>query len=486
MHRATVAVVGGGIAGLAAAWQLRRAAAGAGGAQTTAPPRVLVFEAAPRFGGRIRSERRDGFLLEGGPDSFVTRKPQAVELARELGLGDRLLDTREENHRVRIVHRGRLVDLPSDMGTALPCRLAPIWGSELLSWRGKLRLSLERVIPRRRATGDESLAAFLRRRFGREVLDRLAGPVLAGIYLADPETLSLSATFPQFAEIERRHGSVMRAMAGGGGGGVPAPAARRVTLAGGVGELADALLAALEADAGVELHAAAPVRRLVRDALVRDGGGWRLELADGGTSDAALHADAAVLALPAWAAAGLVADWAPRLAGGLAAVPYVSTATVSLGYRQSDLPRPLDGFGFVVPAAEGRRITACTWSSAKFDGRAAAGCALLRAFLGGPRGEHHLAADDDTLVAIAREELADLMGLDTTLACEPLLTAVHRHPRATPQYLVGHRERVAEMTAQLPPGLALAGAAYHGIGIPDCIASGRRAADAVVAALAAG
>jgi oxygen-dependent protoporphyrinogen oxidase len=255
---------------------------------------------------------------------------------------------------------------------------------------------------------------------------------------------------------------------------VPAPAAARVTLAGGVGELADALLAALEADPGVELHAATPVRR-----LVRDGDGWRLE---GGTD---LEADAAVLALPAWAAAGLVADWAPRLAGGLAAVPYVSTATVSLGYRQSDLPRPLDGFGFVVPAAEGRRITACTWSSAKFDGRAAPGCALLRAFLGGPRGEHHLAADDDALVTLAREELADLMGFETKLGGEPLLTAVHRHPRATPQYLVGHRERVAELTAQLPPGLALAGAAYHGIGIPDCIASGRRAADAVLAALAA-
>jgi oxygen-dependent protoporphyrinogen oxidase len=468
MHRATVAVVGGGIAGLAAAWQLRRGAPVRAAEGRTAP-RVHLFEAAPRFGGRIATERRDGFLLEGGPDSFVTRKPQAVELARELGLEHRLLDTREENHRVRIVHRGRLVDLPSDAGTALPCRMAPIWGSELLSWRGKLRLSLERVIPRRRGAGDESLADFLRRRFGREVLERLAGPVLAGIYLADPETLSLAATFPHLSEIERRHGSVMRAMSGGGGHGVPAPAARRVTLAGGVGELADALVAALADDPEVELHAASPVR-----ALAPDGDGWRLET-DGAD---ALRADGAVLALPAWAAAGLVAPWDADLAAGLAGVPYVSTATVSLAYRESDLAQPLDGFGFVVPAREGRRITACTWSSAKFDGRAADGCALLRAFLGGPAGEHHLAADDDALVRTARDELADLMGLTG----EPLFAAVHRHPRATPQYKVGHRERVAELTARLPPGLALAGAAYRGIGIPDCIASGRRAADALLTA----
>ena len=453
---ATVAVVGGGIAGLAAAWELARCGRP-----------VTLLEAAPRCGGKIASERRGGFLVEGGPDSFVTRKPQAVELARRLGLGDRLVETREENHRVRILHRGRLVDLPTDAGSALPCRLAPIWGTQLLSWRGKLRLTLERVVPRRRAEGDESLGAFLRRRFGREVMERFAGPVLAGIYLADPETLSLAATFPQFAEIERRHGSVLRAMAGGGGRGVPAPAAARVSFAGGVGELADALAAALEGSATATLRTGCAVA-----ALAAAGDGWSLTLGDGSE----LRAAAVVLATPAYVTAPLVAPHAPETAARLAAIRHVSTASVTLGYRESDLSTPLDGFGFVVPAAEGRGITACTWSSAKFAGRAEPGRALLRAFLGGPRGERWLECDDEGLVAIARRELADLMGL----TAEPLLTAVHRHRHGTPQYEVGHRERIEAAEAALPAGLHLAGSAYHGIGIPDCIASGARAAARVI------
>jgi oxygen-dependent protoporphyrinogen oxidase len=453
VHR--VAVIGGGIAGLAAAWELSRAGRA-----------VTLLDAAPRFGGKIASERHGGFLVESGPDSFVTRKPQAVELARELGLGDRLLETREENHRVRILHRGRLVDLPSDGGSALPCRLAPIWGSELLSWRGKLRLTLERWVPRRRADGDESLAAFLRRRFGREVLERFAGPVLAGIYLADPETLSLRAAFPQFAEIEKRHGSVLKAMQASQGRGMPAPAAARVTLRGGLGELVEGLVAELEAGAGVEMRTGAAVTSLTRGA-----DGWRLGMEAGAPVEAA----AVVLAAPASIAAPLIEPHAPETAAVLARIRYVSTAAVTLGCREADLPESLDGFGFVVPAAEGRRITACTWSSAKFDDRAEPGTALLRAFLGGPRGEHLLEEDDEVLVRVAREELADLMGL----AGEPLMTAVHRHRQGTPQYEVGHQERIAAAEAALPAGLHLAGSAYHGIGIPDCIASGRRTAAAV-------
>ncbi|HMB53581.1 MAG TPA: protoporphyrinogen oxidase [Thermoanaerobaculia bacterium] len=450
-----VAVVGGGIAGLAAAWELSRAGRA-----------VTLLDAAPRFGGKIASERRGGFLVESGPDSFVTRKPQAVELARELGLGDRLLETREENHRVRILHRGRLVDLPSDGGSALPCRLAPIWGSELLSWRGKLRLTLERYVPRRRAEGDESLGAFLRRRFGREVMERFAGPVLAGIYLADPETLSLRAAFPQFAEIEKRHGSVMRAMQASQARGMPTPAAARVSLQGGVGELVEALVAALEASGMVELRSGVAVESLTRGA-----DGWRLETATGPPVDAA----SVILAAPAWVSAPWLGPHAPEAAAVLAAIRYVSTAAVSLGYENEDLTMPLDGFGFVVPASEGRRITACTWSSAKFEGRAEPGEALLRVFLGGPKGERWLEAKDDYLVQVAREELADLM----SLRGEPLLAKVHRHWRGTPQYEVGHQERIAAAEAALPEGLHLAGSAYHGIGIPDCIASGRRAAAAV-------
>ena len=473
-----VAVVGGGIAGLSATWTLRRQAVASG-----RPVEVRLFEASPRLGGKVGTERRDGFLLEAGPDSFLTRKPQAVELARELGLGHRIIDTHLDRNRVWMVRHGELAEIPPSMGHVLPCRLAPIWGSQLLSWRGKLRLALDLVLPRRKAAGDESLGSFLRRRFGQEMLDRLAGPLLAGIYVADPDSLSLAATFPHFAEIERRHGSVIRGLrahlqAHGQGkpaharahGSAPAPSTR-AALAGGIGELTDALIAELEKPAPpahVQLNTQAPVEHLERTAPE---GRWRLAV--GGETR---EADAVILALPAFAAAGLLAPFLPDAAETLSAIPYVSTATVSLGYREEDLPRPLDGYGFVVPAAEGRRITACTWCSAKFPCRAAEGHALLRVFLGGAQGQHHLEADDETLIRHARQDLADLM----SLAADPVLTVVHRHPRATPQYQVGHKDRVAALESALPPGLHLAGSAFHGIGLPDCIKSGEAAATAVM------
>ncbi len=472
-----VAVVGGGIAGLSAAWTLRRHAVASG-----RPVEVRLFEASSRLGGKVGTERRDGFLLEAGPDSFLTRKPQAVELARELGLGHRLIDTDPGRNRVWMVRHGKMTEIPPSMGHVLPCRLAPIWGSQLLSWRGKLRLALDLVLPRRRGAGDESLGSFLRRRFGKEMVDRLAGPLLAGIYVADPENLSLAATFPHFAEIERRHGSVIRglraSMAARGGrhgdpgattrahGSAPAPSTR-AALAGGIGELTDALITKLSEPAPpaeVTLNTQAPVERLARAAVE---GRWHLAVA--GEEH---EADAVILALPAFAAADLLRPLSPDAATTLAAIPYVSTATVSLGYREEDLPRPLDGYGFVVPAAEKRRITACTWCSAKFPGRAGEGHALLRVFLGGAQGQHHLDTDDSTLVRHAREDLSDLMSLDA----DPLLTVVHRHHRATPQYQVGHRDRMDGLESVLPDGLHLAGSAFHGIGLPDCIESGGAAA----------
>jgi len=551
-----VAVVGGGIAGLAAAWQLRRrAVAGGRGVE------VRLVEAEERLGGRIASERRDGFLVEAGPDSFVVRKPAAVELAGEVELGERLVGTRPEHQRVWLLRRGRLVEVPPGMGI-VPCRLAPVFASEILSWRGKLRLSLDLVLPRRRRTGDESLGAFLRRRFGREAVEGFAGPLMAGIYSADPETLSLQATFPHFAAIERHRGSLIRGLRDAGDTGSPTSA--RVAPAGGMGELVEALVAAL-GDGGGEGDAVtltrgrrvvrlervpegagtqAPVRETATAGLAgeaahagtrllggepwpglapeagdeprreRRGAGWRgggesasprsdtAPARDAGAGraatagghvccgSAAAHwrlvlddgdafcADAVILALPAFAAAALTAPFAPRLAAGLAAIDYVSTATVTIAFREADLPRPLDGYGFVVPAAEGRRITAVTFSSAKFPGRAPAGGALMRVFLGGPGGAALLDRDDADLVAVAREELASIWGL----AASPRFALLHRHPRATPRYDVGHRDRVAALHALLPPTLHLAGAAYHGLGIPDCITSGRQAADAALSA----
>ncbi len=464
-----VAVVGAGITGLAAAWSLRGAAARAG-----RPLAVDLVEAEPRCGGRISSERRDGFLLESGPDSFVARKPAALELARELGLGDRLVQPPPERDRVWILRGGRLLPVPPGSGV-IPCRLAPVFASELLSWHGKLRLALDLVLPPRRRPrpGDESLADLLARRFGSEAVERLLGPLVAGIYATAPEALSVAATFPHFAEIERRRGSLIRGLrstAAGAGAAGAAGGSLRLSLAGGVGELVTALHGALAAAGPVPV--AVSLGRAVRNLRPPgEGGSWGVELAGG----ARLAADAVVLAVPAFGAADLVAPFAPRLAAVLRQLRYVSTAAVHLAYRAEDLP-PLEGLGFVVPGSEGRRLTACTFASVKFPGRAPAGWTLLRAFLGGPGRGALLDRDDDDLVAVARGELEEILGVTAA----PGFTAVHRQPRGIPRYEVGHRERVAAAEAALPAGLLLAGAGYRGLGVPDCISDGRRAAAAAL------
>jgi len=530
-----IVVVGGGIAGLAAAWKLARdgpvgpAAGGAGGGSTQPSDslRVTLVEASPRFGGKIVTERVDDFLVEGGADSFASRKPRGVGLVRELGLGERLVPTgssgltespgggRRGAARVHVVRGDRLVPLPAGLSLVVPTRAGPIVRSPLLSFRGKLRLGLDLVLPRRdaasgdRARGsggsgdfgrDESVAELIRRRFGSEYLERLAGPLLAGIHSTDPEELSVAAAFPHLREMERRHRSLLlaarkngarrRPPAEAGRGGPPSPdtAAARVSLAGGMGELVEALVAALRR-AGVELLPGREVIALER----RPGGGWRLRLAGGdpGAGEeegrGALDADAVVLAAPAAATAHLLSGLEPGLAAALGAISHVSSATVSLGYPRAAVGRPLDGLGFLVPRDELCRVSACTFSSEKFADRAPEGYVLLRAFVGGgwaPRGAagegDPTGRADADLVALAHEELARLLGL----TAEPVLARVHRFREANPQYRVGHLERIGTIERATPPGLVLAGCAYHGLGVPDCIASGERAARRALEAVA--
>ncbi len=498
-----VVIVGGGVCGLTAAWRLRRAAAESG-----LPLEVTVVEASPHPGGKVVTERLDGFVVEGGPDSFLASKPQAVALARELGLGDRLIGCADAPRRVWVARGGRLVELPAGLQMLVPTRLGPFLGSPLFSWRGKARILAERWLPARPAgpasigaeagDADESLAAFVRRRFGREALERLADPVMSSLHLGDPERLSLAAVWPACADLERRFGSVGRGVragiaaraagagspataaagnrsaAGSAGAGSPAPAEPPfLTLAGGLGELIDALVARLRGPGGAEVLTGRPAVEL-RGA----GGGppWGVRLADGGE----LAADAVVLALPAFAAAELVAGSRPALADGLAALPYASAATVALGYHPGAVRLP-DGFGFFVPAAEGRALVAATFASTKFAGRAPAGGALVRAFVGGARGERWAELPERELVAAVRADLAALAGV----TAEPALVRVHRWPRGYPQYEVGHRRRVAALEALCGPGLHLAGSAFHGAGLPDTVASAERAAAAVAAELAA-
>lgn len=460
MRQTAVAIVGGGIAGLAAAHALAKRGI----------PFVLV-EAGPGFGGVIRTERCGGFLLEGGPDSILAQKPEGIALCRELGLGDRLVPTNPDRRAVFVLHRRRLHPLPEGMMLAVPTRIVPFLRSGLFSWPGKLRMGLDLVIPATATNGDESIASFLRRRFGREAVERVGEPLLAGIHAGDPERLSIRATFPRFAELEARHGSLVRGMWAAPR---PAPGAGTApsafySLAGGLVELVDALVKRLGAG------------QLVQDAavtsLARKGRGYRLGLAGG----EGVEARAVIVAAPAPRIAPVLAPIAPEAAKALLAIPFASSATVLLGFRREDVAHPLDGYGVVVPRTEGLRTGACSFFSTKFPGRAPEGHVLLRAFLGGARDPGVLALSDDELVDLARREMGPVLGLRGA----PAMARVFRWPGATPQLEVGHLDRMAEVERSLAeaPGLFLTGAGIRSTGIPDAVADATRAATAVAESL---
>lgn len=468
MNPGRVVVVGGGISGLATAYYLKRDAAARG--QNV---RCTLYEAESRFGGRIVTHRNDGFVVEGAPDSFLTQKPWALELARDLGLEDRLIGI-SSTEPARILVRGQLRPIPSGMSLLVPSRLGPFLRSSILSWPGKLRVLFEALVPPRRGAADESLASFVRRRLGREMLDVFGEPLLAGVHAADPERLSVQSTFPRFPEMERASGSLLRATwearrAQARSGKAPEkPRSPFVSFRDGMAELTDALAARLQGDL-------VSGRRVV--GVRRDGaeGAYAVALDDGTT----IPADAVVLAIPAYAAADLLATVNSELAGRLREIRYVSTATVSLGFRDADVAMPLRSSGFVIARSENRRITACTWSSSKFPHRAPAHHVLLRAFVGDAHDESALPLDDPTLTCLVRDELRLLMGI----TAEPVLVDIFRWPRAMPQYDVGHLERVAALEKALPPGVFLVGNAYRGIGIPDCVLGARRTADAISTSL---
>lgn len=475
-RHATVAVVGGGIAGLSAAYRLRELSAAHG-----RPVTIELYEAGTRLGGALETVRRGDCIIETGADSILTEKPVAIKLAERLGIAGELVPTREQFRKTFVVRRGRLREIPEGFSLLAPARIGPVLRSPLFSPIGKLRMALEPLIPRRRAAGDESLAAFVRRRFGDEVLVRVAQALAGGIYTADPERLSIAATLPRFVAMEREHGSVMRglraaarARAAEMRGASGARWSLFVSFRGGVGRLVEALAARFEGSIRMGRAVASIVSvRADDDGAPR----WRLRFADGAES----AADAIVCAAPAFAAASALAESHPALSAKLAEIEYASAAVVNLAYRTGDFPVPPAGFGFVVPAAERRRIIAGSFSSLKYAGRAPAGTILARAFIGGALNRELMELNDAGMAAAARDEFRDLLGV----RAEPLLTLVRRWPNAMPQYIVGHLDRVAEIErlAMEIPGLELAGAYLRGVGIPDCVAGGERAAEAIFAAL---
>jgi protoporphyrinogen/coproporphyrinogen III oxidase len=471
-----VVVIGGGLSGLAAAHRIHERAR-----TMRRPVELTVLEAKDRLGGVLWTDRYEGFTLEGGPDSFITNKPWGIDLCHRLGLSDQLIETDSNHRRSFVVRSGRLVPVPEGFVLMAPHRLTPILTTPILSWRGKLRFLMDMVIPRRDDESEESLAAFVRRRLGREALDRLVQPLVAGIYTADPNDLSLKATLPQFLAMEREHRSLILAgwresrRRGSRSLERQASGARYgmfVTLADGMDTLPRALAQALPE--GI-VRTGTAVRRISRNEPVSR---WLIELLDGPP----LEADAVIVATEAHAAARFLDSQDPLLALQLRAIPYASSLIVNIAYRRDQVSHPLDGFGVVVPAIEGRPILAVSFLSVKFPNRAPAGSVLLRVFIGGATHPEQLDLDDQAVTELVRGELSSLIGASG----EPLLTRIGRHPRSMPQYNLGHLDRVATIRRHLAKysRLYLAGVAYDGVGIPDCIHAAEMTADSVLDALA--
>jgi oxygen-dependent protoporphyrinogen oxidase len=475
--RKQVVVIGGGIAGLTAAYRINTLSQHAGH-----PVACTLVEASPRWGGKILTHSVGDLVMEAGPDSFLSQKPWGLELCATLGLSDRLINTNSANQKTFVYSNGRMRRLPEGLVMFVPSKLGPFLRSGLLSWAGILRMGLDVAIPPRNEAGDESLASFFRRRFGRQAFARFIEPLMAGIYAGDAEQMSLQATFPRFIEMERQHGSLIRAMMASRAAGSPMPVPAKptrsmfVTLQGGLQELTEALVAQLHAVDTTLRHSTSVDGLRVR-ANAQNAWTYDVLLSDG----TVVSADAVIVCTPAFVAADLVRPLSPHAAGVLEGIPYASTATVSLAYEAQEVQGQIEGFGFVVPRAEGRTLLAATWTSLKWPHRAPPNQVLVRGYLGGTGREAVLQEDDLDLVARVRTELAELAGVQG----EPVHYEVSRWPQAMPQYLVGHVERMGALTVALSryPGLALAGAAYRGIGIPDCIREGTEAAKRILSAI---
>lgn len=453
-----IAIVGGGISGLAAAFQLEQQ-------RSAHPLEYTLYESSPRLGGVLRTENVDGCVVEAGPDSFITEKPWASDLCRLIGLGDQLIGSNDSHRKTYILVRGRLIPIPDGLMFMVPTRILPTGFSPLFSPRTKFRMARELFHPPRPADADESVASLVERHYGAEMVDRLADPLLSGIYGGDAASLSVRAVLPRFAEMERAHGSLGRAMF----------AARKkmsrlesrpdaplfTSLSNGMGQLVETLVP--------KLNQSSVLINTSVDSIQAEDGCWKINA--GSKSD---RFDAVILAVPAIAAARVLSTCNAELSAELAAIRYSSSITIGLGYDREVRQSLPPGFGFLVPPGEGKRLLAATFVHNKFCHRAPEDRALLRCFFAGSTAENIWQLSDDALIAIVRNELQQILGLRAM----PLFARVYRWKSAMAQYGVGHLDRLdrIERLCRQLPGLSLAGNAYRGIGIPDCVRSGRDAA----------
>ncbi len=462
-----VVIIGGGIAGLSAAYSLREHQ------PKGADFEIVLLEKKETLGGNIRTERAGGFLIEGGPDCFLSEKPWAMELCKRLGLTDSLLPTNESNRKTFVLSKGRLHELPEGVILMIPTKILPLATSSLISLPGKIRMGMEFFIPRRKDRGDETLGDFVRRRLGAEALEKIAEPLVAGVHAGDPETMSIRASFPKFVQLEEEHGSLIRGMlkrmAQMKKPGAHKPASQKpgpkvtmfMTLKDGLSLFIDTLTERLSKHPHTKIYKGSVATSLSRKEDIFEVG------LEGGKL---IQANSVILAAPAYAASKLLSSFDRELSEKLLTIPYVSTATVSIAFKRSDVKHPLNGFGFVVPRTEGRRIMAATWTSVKFKHRAPDDSVLIRCFVGGSKNAELVSLSDEEMIAMVKGELKDIMGIDA----EPVLARVFRWINSMPQYTIGHEERVAWIEERLSnhPGLYLTGSAYHGIGISDSVRYG--------------
>ena len=454
-----VAVIGGGVSGLACANRLVELKTASGKAFD-----LILLEPHARLGGNIVTEKRDGFILENGPDSFLREKPWALDLAGRLGLQNEIIGTRNSHPKSFVVRNGKLLPIPEGFYLIGPSRILPFLRTPIFSFSGKLRMMSEVFIPRKNDEADESIGSFIRRRFGTECLDRVGQALLAGIYTGDPESLSLLATMPRFRDFEKKYGSVIRGlrqMKGKNRENLSKASGPRyslfVSFKNGMQTFTDALAARIPGQS-VRLNTA--VRKISKDTMT---GRWKIETEPG----AEVQADAVCLTLPARQTTLLLKDSLPILSEKLSMLRYESVATLNIAYSTRDTAHVPDGFGFVSPRTEKKVMLACTFVDQKFENRAPEGKRLFRAFIGGAFGAAFLDKSDDELVQLVQREMRELLGI----TAKPLFWRLRRYPEAMVQYRVGHLDWLSGVRAETEkhPGLSLAGASYGGVGIPDCI-----------------
>ena len=472
-----IVVIGSGVTGLAAGYALKEKL------KDNKNVEFLVLEKNNRAGGQIETVLEDGFVLEGGPDCFISEKPWAFEFASKVGLDDRLVSTVSASGGTYILKKGQLIRMPEGVMMMIPTKFKPFVKTKLISWPGKFRAAMDVFIPRRKNLDeDEALSSFVKRRLGQEILDVLAEPLIGGIHASDPDTMSLASTFPRFLKMEKDDRSLIMAMFKSKRKmakmmkNKPAPDPSKppkkrwtmfVSFKDGMQTLTDALAAAIGRDV---LKLKTDVQRIEKITVPGGKTAYKLQLK--GIGD--IEADAVVLTSLAYQTAALVETFDPELAKPLAGINSVSSATVCLAYRNEDIPRELDANGFLVPRVEGRNLMASTWTSSKWPNRAPDGFILLRAFVGGAFNQEIVDKKDEEILNMIKSDFKDLMGI----TAEPVKTRIFRWKNSMPQYTMGHPERIAKINERVAAhdGLFLAGASYGGVGVPDCMNNGRNAA----------